>query len=464
MPTSATTPLLKPEDGAAPLKKAVERAVVLKKAWEEAAAVKQAAEAAAVAAEAAFNKAAAEERARLEKVVEEKRAAVKKAASKESAVKKAAEEAVLAAAAAHKAALAAAVAEEAALAATEEEEVALVEAAKEAALAAAAAAEEAALKKAAAEAALAAAAAEEAALVAAEAGPSMGACEMGDCTGPPNWQGPKTTHSDISGDGPEQRPRSRRLWRRPRWHSLIRGRNGFGLPSHLRSHGRLSLPPKRPTCRVPAPASQQHGDGTEGDLILRLQHGCVAGLLYRLFSDGTASRSALFPPASLYADSVAPLDRFPVASSPPLSCFSYPSSYWVLLFASVFYGNHAIPAKLTDMRQVLYVLALGAPVSLLTSAVSLNLFKGDWAWVAGISGAVWILASAGLVLNQYGRLDLELFCARHLSRLGVLGAAVLMSFYIYLAYFPTQSCIRGDDIASHDETSRAQLTAVEKLV
>ncbi|CAO2196622.1 unnamed protein product [Urochloa humidicola] len=125
--------------------------------------------------------------------------------------------------------------------------------------------------------------------------------------------------------------------------------------------------------------------------------------------------------------------------------------------------------KLIGKRQILYTLALAAPVPLLTSAAGLKLFPGAWAWVAGAGIAVWILASGGMVLNQYGRLKWEKLAARHLSHLGVLGAALVFSFYAYKAFFPSvpvglvlligvaiciicipwvMDCIRGDNIGT----------------
>ncbi|RCV28539.1 hypothetical protein SETIT_5G412300v2 [Setaria italica] len=124
-------------------------------------------------------------------------------------------------------------------------------------------------------------------------------------------------------------------------------------------------------------------------------------------------------------------------------------------------------AKLIEKRQILYGLALAAPVPLLTSAAGLQLFPGAWAFVAGAGIAVWIVTSCGMVLNQYGRLDWEKRAARALGRLGVLGAALMFSFYGYRAFFPSapwglviligaavlglgapwaMSCIRGDDV------------------
>jgi hypothetical protein len=87
-------------------------------------------------------------------------------------------------------------------------------------------------------------------------------------------------------------------------------------------------------------------------------------------------------------------------------------------------------------RQVLYAMALAAPVSILTSAAGLQLFAGNWIWVAGAGVAVWILATGGMLLNQFGQMDWEEIAGRHLGRLGVLGAVVLMSFYAYRAFFP----------------------------
>lgn len=95
--------------------------------------------------------------------------------------------------------------------------------------------------------------------------------------------------------------------------------------------------------------------------------------------------------------------------------------------------------QLVDKRDVLYALAFGAPVAMLTSAAGLHIFPGAWAWVAGASLGVWILASSGMVINQYALLDWERLIARHLGRLGVLGAAVLFCFFTYRAFFPSVS-------------------------
>ncbi|CAO1942617.1 unnamed protein product [Urochloa humidicola] len=74
-----------------------------------------------------------------------------------------------------------------------------------------------------------------------------------------------------------------------------------------------------------------------------------------------------------------------------------------------------------------------------------------------------------MVINQYAVSDWERLVARHLGRLGVLGAAVLFCFFMYRAFFPSVSwafwillaiaagalglpwilsCIRGDDDVS----------------
>ncbi|PUZ53535.1 hypothetical protein GQ55_5G059500 [Panicum hallii var. hallii] len=124
--------------------------------------------------------------------------------------------------------------------------------------------------------------------------------------------------------------------------------------------------------------------------------------------------------------------------------------------------------KRIDKRAVLYGLALGAPVAILTSAAGLDTFHGAWAWVAGASVSVWIFAATGMVLNQYAVLDSERLAAWHLGRLGVLGAVVLFCFFAYRAFFPSAlwalwillsiaavangllwifSCIRGDDVS-----------------
>ncbi|CAL4960013.1 unnamed protein product [Urochloa decumbens] len=95
--------------------------------------------------------------------------------------------------------------------------------------------------------------------------------------------------------------------------------------------------------------------------------------------------------------------------------------------------------ELVDKREVLYALALGAPVGILTSVAGLHIFPGAWAWVAGASVGIWILAASGMVVNQYAVLDWERLVARHLGRLGVLGAAVLFCFFSYRAFFPTVS-------------------------
>lgn len=88
---------------------------------------------------------------------------------------------------------------------------------------------------------------------------------------------------------------------------------------------------------------------------------------------------------------------------------------------------------------MVYALALGAPVAILTSAAGLHVFPDAWAWIAGGSLGVWILAAGGTVLNQYAQTGWERLAARHLGRLGVLGAAVLFSFFTHIVFFPSAS-------------------------
>lgn len=95
--------------------------------------------------------------------------------------------------------------------------------------------------------------------------------------------------------------------------------------------------------------------------------------------------------------------------------------------------------QLVDKREVLYALALATPVAILTAAAGLNVFHGAWASVAGASIGIWILAASGMVVNQYAVFDLERLAARHLGRLGVLGAAVLFCFFTYRTFFPSTS-------------------------
>ena len=84
---------------------------------------------------------------------------------------------------------------------------------------------------------------------------------------------------------------------------------------------------------------------------------------------------------------------------------------------------------------MLYGLALGAPLATLTAAAGLNMVTSAWAGVAGASASVWVLAASGMVLNQYAVLDCERLAARHLGRLGVLGAAALFCYFVYHAFF-----------------------------
>lgn len=63
-----------------------------------------------------------------------------------------------------------------------------------------------------------------------------------------------------------------------------------------------------------------------------------------------------------------------------------------------------LQAKLVDKRQVLFGIALGAPVVLLVPAVATNTFPAKYApWIGGTSFFVWILVSVGVVANQYGK-------------------------------------------------------------
>lgn len=74
-----------------------------------------------------------------------------------------------------------------------------------------------------------------------------------------------------------------------------------------------------------------------------------------------------------------------------VSCFSLED---VVMAEPVF--PFWIQANLIGKRQVLYTVALAAPVPLLTSAAALHLFPDGWAVVAGAGVFVWILASGGM--------------------------------------------------------------------
>ncbi|CAO2195544.1 unnamed protein product [Urochloa humidicola] len=179
------------------------------------------------------------------------------------------------------------------------------------------------------------------------------------------------------------------------------------------------------------------------------------------------------PYASMVYDVLLAADL--VLAANPLSASSASKSSWIQRLRLTISPQYPLlpvqdpdaEGKLIGKRQILYALALAAPVPLLTSAAGLKLFPGAWALVAGAGVAVWILATGGMVLNQYGRLNWEKLAARHLSHLGVLGAALVFIFYVYRAFFPSvpgalaflisvaicslcipwvMSCIRGDDV------------------
>lgn len=97
-------------------------------------------------------------------------------------------------------------------------------------------------------------------------------------------------------------------------------------------------------------------------------------------------------------------------------------------------------AKLVGKRQVLYAIALGTPLVLLTSAASLNIFPSGYAkWIAGATVFVWLAVSAGMVANQYGTTHLELMAAINLSRIRMVGVCMLLCVYAFWAFFPSHN-------------------------
>jgi hypothetical protein len=102
-----------------------------------------------------------------------------------------------------------------------------------------------------------------------------------------------------------------------------------------------------------------------------------------------------------------------------------------------------VQKELIDKRQIMYAMAVALPVSLLASAAGVHVFAGRGAWAAGAGVCVWTISTAGMVLNQYGKLNWELLAARHLNRVCLLGSAVLLSFNAFRAYFPSERWASG---------------------
>lgn len=94
--------------------------------------------------------------------------------------------------------------------------------------------------------------------------------------------------------------------------------------------------------------------------------------------------------------------------------------------------------KLSDKRQALFGVALAAPLALLTSAASVQVFPSTFGpWIAGISAVFWIVVSCGLVMDMFGKTKLEFQLASCLSRLGVMGVTVLFCLFVFGAFFPS---------------------------
>lgn len=94
--------------------------------------------------------------------------------------------------------------------------------------------------------------------------------------------------------------------------------------------------------------------------------------------------------------------------------------------------------KLAEKRQVIFGISLSTPIALLTTMKAGSVLPPEHtAWVGGVSATIWVLVNAGFMMSLYGKTQFELCAAQHLSRLGMLGLAILVCFYMYWWFFPS---------------------------
>ncbi|KAM3256857.1 hypothetical protein ACQJBY_049327 [Aegilops geniculata] len=93
-------------------------------------------------------------------------------------------------------------------------------------------------------------------------------------------------------------------------------------------------------------------------------------------------------------------------------------------------------AKIVDQRTFIFGLTLSTTIALFTTMKVESVMSAEVAaWVGGGSAIAWLCVNGGSMMNLYGQSIFEQRAAQHLSRLGMMGLALLFCLSMY-ACFP----------------------------